>query len=107
MPSTLERPALGAYTTVRPWHGLESTWMRYGACSVGLSNDEKRQFFADTTRGVGAAMAVLEAKRRCWVCPVSPECLSFAIAGRMQGVWGGTTEQERNVMIRRLAEETA
>lgn len=90
---------VGAYDTRRPWHGLDTGWMRYGACNTGsLTVEEKRQFFADTERGVGARRDELEAKKRCWTCPVSPECLAFAVEAGMRGIWGGLNQAERRGM---------
>ena len=37
---------------------------------------------------------VPEVKRICKGCPVQSDCLSFAVRYRVQGYWGGTTEQE-------------
>ncbi len=44
------------------------------------------------------------ARRICMGCPVRSECLADALAnastyGRF-GVWGGTTERERRLMVR-------
>jgi WhiB family redox-sensing transcriptional regulator len=41
-----------------------------------------------------------EVKRICNNCPVKNECLSFAVRYRVQGYWGGTTEQERRRLRR-------
>jgi WhiB family redox-sensing transcriptional regulator len=39
------------------------------------------------------------AKAVCAMCPVRPECLTWALAtGQDAGVWGGTSEEERRVM---------
>jgi WhiB family redox-sensing transcriptional regulator len=36
----------------------------------------------------------------CKVCPVREVCLAWAIQmGERYGVWGGTTEQQRNLLI--------
>ncbi|MEU6305566.1 WhiB family transcriptional regulator [Streptomyces chartreusis] len=43
-----------------------------------------------------------EAKAVCRRCPVREQCLAWALdAGPMDGIWGGTTEQERQAMTRR------
>ena len=31
----------------------------------------------------------------CFSCPVMQECLDYALHNRVEGIWGGTTEQER------------
>jgi WhiB family redox-sensing transcriptional regulator len=35
------------------------------------------------------------AKRICSPCPLRAECLAYALDNGMQGVWGGTTERDR------------
>ena len=41
-------------------------------------------------------------KRLCVGCPVRTECLAEALDNQIQwGVWGGTTERERRVLLRR------
>lgn len=40
-------------------------------------------------------MVANEAKAICSVCPIKIQCLDYAVSAGMQGVWGGTTEQER------------
>ncbi|MER5915517.1 WhiB family transcriptional regulator [Streptomyces sp. NPDC001982] len=46
------------------------------------------------------------AKAVCRRCPVMRECLQWAIeVDPVEGVWGGTTEQERRVMKARLMRE--
>ncbi|MCQ4207672.1 MULTISPECIES: WhiB family transcriptional regulator [Streptomyces] len=47
-----------------------------------------------------------EAKAVCGRCPVSQQCLTWALnAGSVEGVWGGTTEAERRSMRRRMARD--
>jgi WhiB family redox-sensing transcriptional regulator len=42
-----------------------------------------------------------EAKQVCAMCPVSLECLAYALTfSAVDGVWGGTTERERRRMKR-------
>lgn len=36
-----------------------------------------------------------EARRICAACPVRQECLDFAIAEGVTGIWGGTGQKER------------
>jgi WhiB family transcriptional regulator, redox-sensing transcriptional regulator len=43
-----------------------------------------------------------DAKRVCYGCPVRTECLAEALDGKIEfGVWGGLTERERRILIRR------
>lgn len=39
---------------------------------------------------------VATAKSYCGICPVVLQCFTYALANSEQGVWGGTTESERN-----------
>jgi WhiB family redox-sensing transcriptional regulator len=45
------------------------------------------------------------AKAVCEGCPYKARCLQFAISqrGEVEGIWGGTTENERRLMRRRIA----
>jgi WhiB family transcriptional regulator, redox-sensing transcriptional regulator len=45
--------------------------------------------------------AVAEAKAICAWCPVRTDCLGYATAHFLQGIWGGTTEDERRLERRR------
>lgn len=51
----------------------------------------------------GPALArIAEAKAVCHRCPVRAECLDWALAaGVNDGVWGGTSEDERRALRRR------
>ena len=44
-----------------------------------------------------------EAKKACALCRVQTECLTYALERPVMGVWGGTTERERQRMRRRAA----
>ena len=47
------------------------------------------------------------ARRVCGQCPVTTECLEFALGTNQEsGVWGGLTEEERR-RLRKGAEATA
>lgn len=61
---------------------------------------------------VGSALPALrqeeQAKKVCARCPVSTECLKWALAtDQTDGVWGGTSEMERRAMKRRGARASA
>lgn len=44
------------------------------------------------------------AKRVCQTCPVTAECLEYAMAnGERFGVWGGLSERERRRLKRRAS----
>jgi WhiB family redox-sensing transcriptional regulator len=44
------------------------------------------------------------AKKICAQCPVSAQCLQYAVENMIAfGIWGGTSEKERNGLIREFA----
>jgi WhiB family transcriptional regulator, redox-sensing transcriptional regulator len=70
---------------------IRPAWMRRAACK-GMT----RTFF-DTRNA-------LPAKNVCAECPVVDPCLDFALADPgLQGVWGGTTEADRDRLRERNA----
>jgi WhiB family transcriptional regulator, redox-sensing transcriptional regulator len=81
----------------------ETAWMERSACRNSLLAQldavvaVEDVFNADATDTLAAA----QAKRVCRTCPVSLECLVYALNHHEPGVWGGTTEAERNEMRRR------
>ena len=70
------------------------TWRDFAAClTIG-----PEPFFPDP----GDRDLVRQAKAVCATCPVIIECLNFAfLIGADYGIFGGTTAQERRVMLRR------
>ncbi|MBD0839679.1 MULTISPECIES: WhiB family transcriptional regulator [unclassified Streptomyces] len=71
-------------------------WLRSAAC-VG---EDPELFFPVGTKGPALRDATA-AKRVCARCPVITQCLAFALAsGQVSGVWGGTCEEERAVLLR-------
>jgi WhiB family transcriptional regulator, redox-sensing transcriptional regulator len=73
-----------------------SDWSSLGAC---LSEDP--ELFFPAARSVTTLVQLARAKSVCARCPVSGECLRFALAtGQEYGVWGGTSEEERRQMRR-------
>lgn len=60
-------------------------------------------FFPVGTTGQ-ALIQIARAKEVCGECPVSAECLSFALeTNQDSGIWGGTSEDERRAMRRAQA----
>ncbi|MBY8876086.1 WhiB family transcriptional regulator [Actinacidiphila acidipaludis] len=60
-------------------------------------------FFPIGTGGM-SLVQIAEAKTVCRRCPVAEQCLAWAVGdGRVEGIWGGTTENERRAM--RLRED--
>jgi WhiB family redox-sensing transcriptional regulator len=71
-------------------------WSR-AACSTA----DPELFFPISTAGP-AARQVAQAKAICARCEIRQACLEYALdAGRVQGVWGGTTENERRLIRQR------
>ena len=70
----------------------DTQWYDDAACK----GSDPESFFAET-RGGDYIKAV---KKICQGCTVQSECLNFAVKYRMQGYWGGTTEQQRRRMRR-------
>ncbi|MCF1648521.1 MULTISPECIES: WhiB family transcriptional regulator [Streptomyces] len=71
-------------------------WLRSAACV----DEDPELFFPVGTAGP-ALRDVSAAKRVCARCPVTDQCLSFALSsGQTSGVWGGTGEEERDALLR-------
>jgi WhiB family redox-sensing transcriptional regulator len=74
-------------------------WRHRAACR----DEDPELFFPVGTTGP-ALLQIAEAKIACRRCPVSTECLNWALAsGQDAGVWGGMSEDERRVVKRRHA----
>jgi WhiB family redox-sensing transcriptional regulator len=66
-------------------------WMSRGAC-----RDEDPELFFPNAADGPALQQVRFAKAVCYRCPVQANCLSYAlITGQEDGIWGGTTREER------------
>jgi WhiB family redox-sensing transcriptional regulator len=80
-------------TTTRP---ASPTWESQAAC---LDSDPEL-FFPIGPAGP-ALLQVAQAKTICARCPVRCDCLQFALAThQVHGVWGGTSEEERQLLRR-------
>jgi WhiB family transcriptional regulator, redox-sensing transcriptional regulator len=64
--------------------------MLRGACR----GEDPELFFPIAAAGP-ALSQVSSAKAVCGRCPVQPNCLSYALITRPDGIWGGTTREER------------
>ncbi len=72
-------------------------WWRWAACR----DADPELFFPVTAHGPGKE-EIEQAKALCAGCRVRRQCLQFALAThQMHGVWGGTTEDERQLHVRR------
>jgi WhiB family redox-sensing transcriptional regulator len=76
----------------------DPNWREQAACKHAAPE----LFFPIGT--TGAAIEEIEAaKRVCATCPVQSQCLEFALFSRQEfGIWGGTTEDERRALLKRL-----
>lgn len=85
-------------TTVTAIHlGTVPRWHRDAACGSGWVDPEI--FFPPA---VGGTKAAAEARTYCNCCPVIAECLNYAVHTGQLGIWGGTTEDQRARIRRRL-----
>jgi WhiB family redox-sensing transcriptional regulator len=72
-------------------------WADRAACKT----EDPDLFFPVGSFGANTRQ-VLRAKSVCRDCPVSTECLDWALThDAIHGVWGGLTEDEREAMRRR------
>jgi hypothetical protein len=70
-------------------------WQAMGACR-SVADDT---WFPDPADTATQATAL----DRCGFCPVRRSCLAYALAADEEyGVWGGTTERQRDVLVRDL-----
>lgn len=70
------------------------------AVELPCRTDDPDAWFPVGTSGPALAQAALAAQR-CGPCPILVACLQTALDTGAEGVWGGTTEQERRAMLRR------
>ncbi len=77
-------------------------WMSQGACQ----REDPELFFPIAANGPALAQ-IRAAKRICLCCPVSPACLAFGLKTPQDGIWGGTTREERSALRRHPARMAA
>jgi WhiB family redox-sensing transcriptional regulator len=75
--------------------GASPGWMPRGACR----GEDPELFFPVTAAGP-ARTQVFAAKAVCFRCAVRAACMSYALATGQAGIWGGTTQEERDAMRR-------
>ncbi|MEU5523014.1 WhiB family transcriptional regulator [Streptomyces sp. NPDC093250] len=74
-------------------------WRNSAACK----SEDPDLFFPIGTSGP-ALLQTEQAKAVCRRCPVQEQCLEWAMeTGQSIGVWGGTSEDERRALKRRIA----
>ena len=59
---------------------------------AACAGEDTDLFFPDDKRNKGV---VAIAKSFCDRCPIQSDCLDHAIKNEEQGIWGGTTDDER------------
>ncbi|MFM8648837.1 MAG: WhiB family transcriptional regulator [Actinomycetota bacterium] len=75
------------------------TWRNEAVCK----DTDPELFFPVGTTGQ-ALLQIDRAKEVCDECPVKVRCLDFAIeTNQDSGIWGGTSEEERRDIRRRIA----
>lgn len=75
---------------------MSDSWLHKAAC-----RDEDSELFFPVGTSGPALLQVEQAKAVCRRCPVSDECLQWALAsGENSGVWGGLSEEERRAVKR-------
>ena len=77
-------------------------WMSRGACRQA---DPELFFPVAVTRA--AARQAEAAKAVCGSCAVRASCLSYALEAMPEGVWGGTTLEERRAVRKRSVRRQA
>ena len=74
-------------------------WQYEGECN---NHDPEIFFLPYGARMSDKRKRIQEAKKICGTCVVVEKCLTFAIETEQEfGVWGGLSEEERRVIIRR------
>jgi WhiB family redox-sensing transcriptional regulator len=78
----------------------EVVWQDFAACAEACGD------FWYPEKGEGTSVVAKTAKRICGTCPVSAQCLNFALSRMrhyndtgMFGIWAGTTVEEREAML--------
>jgi WhiB family redox-sensing transcriptional regulator len=83
--------------------GSPESWRELGSC-----RDSDPNLFYPLGRGMAARQQAEEAKRYCSTCPSQEPCLAFALAtGQELGVWGGTSADERRLLVRERRAQVA
>jgi WhiB family redox-sensing transcriptional regulator len=79
----------------------QGDWWRSAACQEA----DPELFFPVAAHGPGARETA-RAKAVCAACRVRRQCLQYALAThQLHGVWGGTSEDERQLQARREREQ--
>ncbi|MEV3859142.1 WhiB family transcriptional regulator [Streptomyces sp. NPDC050095] len=78
---------------------MEMSWLDSAACA----GEDPELFFPISTAG-RSLESTRAAKQVCRGCPVTDECLEWAMStGQTTGIWGGMSETERTARLRARA----
>ena len=84
------------------------TWRRRAGARAARACHADPDLFFPISATAAAAPQIARAKAICAGCPVRSACLGFAMAHRdLQGIWGGTTDEERRKTRRSKARSAA
>jgi WhiB family transcriptional regulator, redox-sensing transcriptional regulator len=75
-----------------------TAWMSRGACR----REDPELFFPVELTRPAPLQRVSAARAVCGRCPVRRSCLAYALRTGQEGIWGGTTTDERRAMRRSL-----
>lgn len=73
---------------------MEGDWERHGLC---IEDENPRAWFPE-----GRSKEAERAKLVCLRCPVRSQCLELALSRELPGIWGGTSQRERQQLRRDL-----
>ncbi len=79
-----------------------SSWVNEGNCR---DVDPSVFFIPGYIKGDDLERRRIKAKDFCSLCVVRSECREYAIDNKEEGIWGGTTERERNKIRGQRARE--
>jgi hypothetical protein len=72
---------------------IEPGWQASAACAAAVDPDAWFPARSTPRRDLAGVLAV------CEVCPVRRSCLAAGLLGHEAGVWGGTTEDQRDAAL--------
>jgi hypothetical protein len=70
-------------------------WEQANCKSVGTD----AFYIQDDERGASLKKKTIYARAVCSVCPIQPECLTYAFKHERFGMWGAMTAAERNFVV--------
>lgn len=74
-------------------------WRMQARC---VDEDTNRFYYPDGAHKAAKAQIARVAKNICYTCPVVDECKEWAFDTEQEhGIWGATTEEERNIVFKR------